>query len=129
MADGVAQPTGVRILWMSPPIHPNLAPDMRTAFIDEQDSVGRLHDFERPWHERDSRNARRQTAQIHLALLHGVVFLKFQRGPWLESNIGVQSHVYQMSRHPRATATEVGMAIGQTWDLSLRGYDSERGKE
>ena len=128
-ADGVAQPIRIRIFWVTAPVHPYLAPDMRAAFIHEEDSAGRLHDLERSREKHDARNAGRQATQIHLALLHGVVLLKFQLGPRLERYIGLGRQVGHMARQPHAIPTQIGFTVGQMGNLSLRMQNNEGGKK
>src|SRR5581483_11606025 len=96
---------------MRTPIDPDLSPNMCAAFVDEQNPLGGLHDFERPRHQIDSRQTGRQTAEIEIVLFHGATAFKLCSGPGLEGNRDACTEISHMARQPHAIDCYIGSGL------------------
>src|SRR5438552_13307223 len=68
VADGVAQPGIHHVRIVSTPVHENLAPDVRPAFVYDHDELGSLHDGPGIRRRTHARNTGRQTAGLGIVL-------------------------------------------------------------
>src|SRR5215469_15138385 len=117
MADGIAEPSVLDLRIMRTAIQEDFSPDMRSAFVYDDEHVFCLN--EAPWVRRGAhaRNARRQAASFRIVFAESC-FVLFIYGPWpreqRDINTGANHVDVLTDRIRRPVAGEIRMAVGST---------------